>query len=88
MLKYMAENLKNAPDSKLKDSLMSLFTNLPARRYIKYNPDIDKLEIQSFEVYWKLSHMLENKGFNEPKKVDNTNIFVQIDSDKIYFWLE
>lgn len=88
MLRYIIENLRKAPNSKLKDSLWSLFTNLHAWRYIKYNPNTDKLEIQRSEVHWKLPDLLEHNEFNKPKNVENTNILVQIDSDKISFWLE
>lgn len=88
MLKYIIENLRQAPNSILKDSLWSLFTNLHARRHIKYNPNTDKFEIQRSEVHWKLPDLLEQNEFFEPKKIEKTNIFIRIDSNKIYFWLE
>ena len=90
MLEYIIKILGEAPDTFLNNMLYNTLNNFTFRRNITYNPNSDKFEIPCSEITPQLMWLLQQNGFsNTEKKLEETNIYIEIWSDDtVSFWLK
>ena len=89
MLEYIINILREAPHTFLHNMLYNKLNDSTFRSNITYNPYSDKYEIPCSEITPQLKWLLQQNGFfNTEKKLEGTNIYIEIWSDTISFWLK
>ena len=89
MLEYILKILRDAPHTFLHNVLYNMINDSTFRRNITYNPNSDKFEIPYSEISPQTKWLLKQNEFGTTEKVlEGTNIYIEIWSDTMSFWIK
>lgn len=85
MLKYIQSILRKQANDDLGYYFIDL---LDYREIIKYNPKTDRFEISRQKIDAKIEWAFKLRGYYDKKPIEGTNVYVQMDTYILTFWLE
>lgn len=90
MLEYILNIIRESTvSSPLHNALYNILNDYQFRRYISYNANSDKFEIPCSEINPTLYWLFKKNGYGTATKVlAGTNIYIEIWTDTLSFWLK